>query len=253
VSFAVPGEAYDRYVGRYSRALAPRFADFAGVDAGAPVLELGCGTGALTAELAARHGARSVAAVDPADGFVDACRARVPGADVRVAAAEDLPFADGAFGGVLSQLVLTFVRDPERVLAEARRVSRPGGIVAGCTWEADGFAPARAFWAAALRVDPTAPDDARLPLRRTKELVALWERAGLREVETAELEIAASYASYDDLWSPLSTGGGPVVAWLSTRPEPLRARLRELCFEALGRPAGEFTLTSTAIAVRGRS
>jgi SAM-dependent methyltransferase len=252
MSFSVPSDAYDRFVGRYSRGLAPRFADFAGV-AGGPVLEVGCGPGALTAVLAERHGPASVAAVDPSESFVAACRVRVPGADVRLGTAEELPFEDRTFHGALSQLVLSFVRDPDRVVAETRRVVRPGGVVAACTFEADGFPVARTFWQAALRLDAAAPDDAHLPFRRLSELVALWDRAGLADVTTTIIGLEVRYEDFEDLWSPLSFGVGPPGAWLVGLPEPVRAKLRDVYFELLGRPAGAFSLTAKALAIRGRA
>ena len=172
MSFEVAGDKYDRYVGRYSREIAPRFAAFAEIEAG-PVLDVGCGPGGLTAALAARFGAANVAAVDPSEAFAAACRARVPGADVRRASGEALPFDDDAFGAALSQLVLTFVRDPDRMAAEMKRVVRPGGAVAACTFEANGVAMLRGFWAAALRFDPGAPDEARMPFRTMPELRGL--------------------------------------------------------------------------------
>src|SRR5512137_591547 len=121
MSFDVAGEAYDRLVGRWSRRLAPAFLDFAGVDGG-PVLEVGAGPGALTAVLAERLGPSSVAAVEPSPPFAAACRARVPGIDLRVAGAEALPFPDGAFTAALAQLVFSFVPDPVRATAEMARV-----------------------------------------------------------------------------------------------------------------------------------
>ena len=142
MTFAVPGDAYDRFVGRYSRQLSPRFLEFSGVDRG-PVLEVGCGPGALTTVLAARFGADAVAAVEPSGPFAAACRARVPGADVRAAGAEALPFADDAFGAVLSQLVLSFVGDAPRAMAEMRRVARPGGTIAACTFADRRLRPGR--------------------------------------------------------------------------------------------------------------
>jgi len=252
VTFAVAGDAYDRFIGRYSRVLAPRFLDFADVAEG-PVVELGCGPGALTAVLADRFGASGVAAVDPSRPFVDFCRARVPGADVRQASAEALPFADGTFAAALSQLVVSFVADAYRMAAEAARVVKPGGTVAACTFEADGFALARIFWQAALRFDPAAPDDARLPFRRTEELVSLWSRAGFRDVECGVLDIEASYSGFDDYWGPFAFGIGPPGGYLSAQPEDRRASIRDACFEILGKPAGAFSLPARALAIRGRT
>lgn len=251
MSFEVAAEGYDRFIGRYSRALAPRFAKFAGVAEG-PVLDVGCGPGALTAELAGRFGGEGVAAVDPSESFVAACQARVPGADVRRAPGEALPFADGTFGGALSQLVIAFVKDADRVAAEMRRVVRAGGPVAFCMFAHDGFELVRIYWTAALRLQPDAPDDARLPFRRLPELVALCERAGLRDVRTAEIPLEASYAGFDDLWGPFAFGIGPTGAHFTAQPPERREAIREGCLELLGRPTGPFTLPARVLAVRGR-
>ena len=250
MSFAVPGEAYDRLVGRYSRRLAPVFLDFTGVATG-PVVELGCGPGALTETLAGRLGARSVAAVDPSPTFVAACRARVPGADVRLAGAEGLPFPDGSFTAAFSQLVLSFVSDPARAMAEAVRVVRPGGTIAACTWEGDGFRAAMAFWRAALALDPAAPDDAHLPFRREEELGALWRSAGLRDVATSRIDVEATYAGFADYWEPMEAGAGPMGDYLARQPASRREELRAGSFALLGRPAGAFTLGARALAIRG--
>jgi SAM-dependent methyltransferase len=251
MTFHVAGDAYDRFIGRYSRVLAPRFLAFAEIEAG-PVLDVGCGPGGLTETLAARFGATSVAAVDPSEPFVAACRARVPGADVRAASAEALPFPDRSFGGALSQLVLSFVRDADRAAAELSRVVREGGIAAACTFEAQGFALARRFWDAALRFDPDAPDDARLPFRRMPELDALWRRAGLRDIRAEAIEIEAAYAGFDDFWAPFASGIGPAASYLVSQPEARRAAIRRACFESLGRPAGPFSLPARVLAIRGR-
>lgn len=251
MSFEVAAEGYDRFIGRYSRALAPRFIDFAGVAAG-PALDVGCGPGALTAELAARLGAAGVAAVDPSEAFVTACRTRVPGADVRRAPGEALPFADGAFAGALSQLVIAFVADADRVAAEMARVVRPGGAVAFCMFAHDGFELVRTYWKAALRFEARAPDDARLPFRRLPELVGLCERAGLRDVSSEEIRLEAAYSGFDDLWAPFSFGIGPTGEHLQAQSPERRAEIRDACFELLGRPAGPFVLPARVIAVRGR-
>jgi SAM-dependent methyltransferase len=252
VTFAVAGEAYDRFIGRYSRVLAPLFLDFAGVGSG-PVVEVGCGPGALTEVLADRLGAGRVAAVDPSAPSVATCRARVPGADVRVARAEALPFASGSFTAALSQLVLSFVADPDRAMAEAARVVRPRGMVAACTFEASGFDLVRAFWEAALRFDPAAPDDDRLPFRRPQELAHLWGRSGFQEVESAVIDLEGRYEGFDDCWGPFAFGIGPTGEYLAGQPEERRARIREACFEILGRPAGAFSLPARVIAIRGRT
>lgn len=250
MSFDVAGEAYDRLVGRWSRLLAPSFADFAGVDRG-PALDVGAGPGALTTVLAARLGPSAVSAVEPSPPFAAACRERVPGVDVRIAGAESLPFADGAFAAALSQLVFSFVSDTARATAEMARVVRPGGVVAACTWAWDGFPLAQVFWQAALRFDPAAPDDANLPVRRPGQLAALWNGAGLSRVVEDVLPVDVTYSDLDDFWGPFAGGAGPPGGYLVRQPEPRRAEIREAVRELLGDPRGPFTLRSRALAVRG--
>ena len=251
MSFDVAADAYDRFIGRYSRVLSPRFLEFAQIAAG-PVLDVGCGPGSLTSVLAERFGAAGVAAVDPSEPFVAACRARVPGADVRRAPAEELPFADGAFGAALSQLVLSFVRDAGRAAAEMRRVTRTGGVVAACSFEANGFELARVCGEAGRRFDQAAPDDTRLPFRRMPELVALWERGGFHDIATGTIVIEAGYAGFDDFWSPLAVGVGPAAGYLVGQSEERRAAIRDACFEILGRPSSSFSLSARCLAIRGR-
>ncbi len=135
VSFDVAADAYDRFMGRYSQLLSPQMADLAGVRPGQRVLDVGCGPGALTAELVTRLGPEGVGAVDPSEPFVAAARARHPGVDVSQASAEELPFADGSFDAALAQLVVHFMKDPVAGLAEMARVTRPGGVVAACVWD----------------------------------------------------------------------------------------------------------------------
>ncbi len=250
MSFAVAGEAYDRFMGRWSRLLAPRFLEFSDVTSG-PVLEVGCGPGALTEVLAARFGGSAVAAVEPSPSFVDACRRRVPGADVRAGGAEALPYGDGVFAAVLSQLVLSFVPDAPRALAEASRVTRPGGVVAACTWDVHGFELIGAFWRAALRVDPAAPDDARLPFRREEELLSLWRASGLRDVALSPIDLSFRFDGFDAYWEPFALGVGPPGSYLSAQPEERRAAIREACREELGDPAAPFTMGARALAIRG--
>ena len=158
MQFAAPAEQYDRFMGRYTPTLAVALADAAGVEPGMRVLDVGCGPGGLTAELVARVGAANVAAIDPAAQFSEACRARNPGADVRVGVAEELPWPDGEFDAVLSSLVLGFMRDPEQGVREMARVTRPGGVVAACMWDIaeGGMTMLRLFWSAVREVAPGA-------------------------------------------------------------------------------------------------
>jgi SAM-dependent methyltransferase len=253
MSFAVPADSYDRYMGRYSRLLAPLLAGFARVDPGQAVLDVGCGPGALTAELASRIGAEQVAAVDPSPGFVLGCAARVAGADVRNAPAEKLPWPDDQFDAVLSQLVVSFLRDADAGVREMRRVARDGGSITACTWDYGGeMQMLRTFWDAALALDPAAPDEARvMNYIDPGALRDLWLRANLREIETAALTVRARYADFEDYWLPFLTGTGPGGAYCVSLGPDHRAALRDECFDRLGAPAGSFTLTARAWAVSG--
>ncbi len=136
--FDVAADSYDRFMGRYSGVLAPQLADLAGVEPGQRAIDVGCGPGVLTAELVARVGAESVAAVDPSAPFVGAAHERYPGVDVRQATAEALPFADDTFDVALAQLVVHFMTNPVAGLREMARVTRAGGVVAASVWDFGG-------------------------------------------------------------------------------------------------------------------
>ena len=246
--FRVDADAYDRFMGRYSTLLAPAFADAAGIAAGMRVLDVGCGPGALTTELVARLGPDAVAAVDPSEPFVEAVRRRLPGVDARLASAEQLPFADDEFDAALAQLVLHFVGDPEAGMRELRRVARPGGTLAACTWDTRGdMRLLRSFWDAALALDQRAPDESRaLRFLQPGELEELFREAGLDDVRVGELRVEASYEDFDELWGTVLNGVGPVGAYVRSRDDEARAALREEWRRRLGEPAGTFTLGARA-------
>jgi ubiquinone/menaquinone biosynthesis C-methylase UbiE len=255
MSFAVAGDKYDRFMGRYSRELAPLLIVFAGVEPGTSAVDVGCGPGALTERLVERLGADHVAAADPSEPFVAAASERAPGADVRQAAAEELPFEDDRFDAALSQLVVNFMRDADAGVSEMRRVVRPGGIVAACTWSyATDMEMLRRFWDAARRLKPDAPDEgSTMRYRTAEELDELWRRVGLSDVETDHLTVETTYTGFDDLWEPFTFGVGPAGSYLeSLEPDQQEALRREL-FTGLNEPTGPITLSATACAVRGRA
>ncbi len=248
-------EGYDRFMGRYSARLAVPFADVAGIEAGQTVLDVGSGPGALAAELVRRLGPANVVAVEPAPQFVDAVRRRLPGVDVRLGRAEELPFPDGRFDAALAQLVLHFVADAEATALEMKRVVRPGGTVAACVWDFDGgMTMLRSFWDAALAVDPAAPDEARTrPFGRDGEIGELFERAGLQGVTTGALDVEAHYEDFDDFWEPFLTSTGPAGVFVESLEDEGLARLREELSRRLGSPEGAFTLPARAWYATGRA
>ena len=230
MGFAVTAGAYDHFMGRYSRVLAPLFADFAGVHDQRRALDVGCGPGALTGVLLERLGAGSVAAVDPSEPFVAAMLERFPDVEVHQAPAESLPFPDGEFQVTLAQLVVHFMADPIAGIREMARVTSPGGRVAACVWDhAGGLSPLGPFWAAAREFDPEAPSESGLAGARQGHLVDLFEQAGPGAVEGTPLEFGISLESFDDWWAPFSLGVGPAGQYVAGLDEGRRAELRELC------------------------
>jgi SAM-dependent methyltransferase len=253
--FRAPAEVYDRFVGRYGAPLAAELIRVAGVERGQRALDVGCGPGALTAALAAELGADAVAAIDPSPPFAAACRSRVPGADVREGAAEQLPWPDDAFDAVLSQLVVNFLDDAPLGVREMRRVARPGGVVAACVWDYAGeMTLLRRFWDAALVVDPegaAARDEGRVMRYCTPdELRALW--GGFADVAGGSVSVSARYEDFDSLWEPLEAGVGPAGAYAAALDPPRRAALRDELRRLLGAPSGPFELSARAWWVTGR-
>jgi SAM-dependent methyltransferase len=255
-TFRTSAVGYDSHIGRYNSELARGLIAAAGVQTGDRVLDVGCGTGLLTAELAKVVGAGNVTAVDPSEPFVAACKQRVPGADVRLAHAEDLPLAAASVDRSLSQLVLNFISEPLAGVKEMRRVTAPGGTVAACVWDYAGeMTMLRLFWDAATSVDPPAAalDEGRsMPYCQPDELRALWTAAGLTDVVTGELNPSVRYTDFNELWTPFEAGAGPSGAYTVSLDDAKRAAVRAEFYRLAGSPAGAFELTARAWSVRGR-
>lgn len=254
--FRVRADAYERFMGRYSRQLAPRLIEFAGIRSGMRVLDVGCGPGVLSVELVRRLGAGSVAAVDPSPPFIDACRAQLPDVEAAVAGAESLPFDDGAFDAALSQLVVNFMADAEAGVREMARVTRPGGTVAACVWDYAGeMTLLRAFWAAARRVDPergaAADEGVVMSWVREDELAELWRRCGLKDVRFGSLEVSSAYAGFEELWTPLPEGVGHAGAFTKALAPSEQLALRDALRQELGVGDGSFELTARAWSAAG--
>ena len=250
MSFAAGADAYDRFMGRYSRLLAPQLADFAGVRSGQKAIDVGCGPGALTSELASRVGATNVAAVDPTEPFVAAVRERLPGVDVRRATAEQLPFADNEFDCALAQLVVHFMSDPVGGLREMKRVVRKDGVVAACVWDhGSGRGPLSLFWQAASQIDPNARDESRGAGARRGHLEELFADAGLRAIEATVVIATLSHATFEEWWTPFTLGVGPAGAFVAALDDMRRAELKERCRKIV--PAAPFEVAARAWTARG--
>jgi SAM-dependent methyltransferase len=252
VSFAVAADAYDRFMGRYSVPLAPALADLAGVSSGQHVLDVGCGPGALTAELVRRLGPTGVSAVDPSEPFVAAVRERHPEVTVRRASAEELPFPNESFDTALAQLVVHFMQDPVAGLREMARVTRQDGVVAACVWDhGGGHGPLSLFWTAARELDPEVEDESRLPGAREGDLAELFQKAGLHEIEDTALSVNVEHPTFEEWWEPFTLGVGPAGAHVAGLDPERREQLRQRCQELL--PAPPLVLSVRAWAARGRA
>ena len=256
-TFRAAADMYGRFVGRYAPSLSAGLIEVAGIEPGLKVLDVGCGPGGLATALAEVVGAENVAAIDPSEPFVELCRERLAGADVRVGTAEALPFPDGFFDGGLAQLVVNFMSDAERGVGEMRRVVKPGGVVAACTWDyEDGMTMLRAYWEAAHEV---APEDAgrfdegkTMRFSTREDLAGLWRDAGLEDVDAGELWAHADYDDFDDLWAPFPSGIGPAGAFCASLEPERRDHLRAACAKRLGDPHGAFSLRARAWYAVGR-
>ncbi len=249
MTFTVPADAYDRFMGRYSRQLSRAMADAGDVRAGQRALDVGAGLVRSRTDTVTRLGAGAVAAVDPSERFVAACRTRHPGVDVHMGPAETLPFTDGTFDAALAQLVVQFMSDPVAGLREMARVTRAGGVIAACVWDGvDGMGMLHAFWDAATTLDPDVRDESGAAGVRRGQLGDLMCAAGLDDVRETTLEASVTYASFDEWWQPFLLGVGPAGAHAASLHHRTVSRTRELARSRL--PAGSFALPH-ALGARG--
>jgi len=252
------GEAYEAYVGRWSRQVAAEFVSWLVVPPGARWLDVGCGTGAVTSTVLRLAEPREVTGIDPAPGFV-AHTARVladPRTRIEVGDAQALSEPDGRFDAVVSGLVLNFVPNPSQAVAEMSRVTRPGGVVAFYVWDYAGeMQVMRHFWDAASALDPAAlelDEGRRFPWCRAESLETLLREAGLQGVSSRAIDVATPFASFDDYWTPFLGGQGPAPGYAMSLGEERRAALRERIRSRLPVAAdGSIDLIARAWAVRG--
>ena len=254
------GDAYDAYMGRWSRRLARAFVEWLGPTPSANWLEIGCGTGALTSTICSLGEPASIVACDPSASFVEHARAHLvdPRVSFAVAGSEALPRRDGGFDVAVSGLVLNFLPDPAEAVACIRERLRHGGTVAAYVWDyAEGMELLRLFWDESVALDPRAvvlDEGKRFPLCEAGALASLFRRGGLAQVETRALEIPTEFQTFDDYWMPFLRGTGPAPSYVASLNGPSRERLRERLERRLPVGSdGRILLRARAWAVRGTS
>jgi SAM-dependent methyltransferase len=252
------GDAYERYIGRWSRPVAREFLGWLDRPAGLRWLDVGCGTGALSATIIERCAPTELTGIDPSAGFIATARARItdPRARFEQGDGQALPLPACALDAAVSGLVLNFVADPAAMLREMRRVLRPGGKVALYVWDYAGVMQLmRYFWDAAVDLDPDAgalAEGARFPTCQPDVLATLFRDAGLEAVATRPIDVPTVFRDFDDYWAPFLGGQGPAPAYCMSLPEDRREALRERLRTALPVGAdGRIALIARAWAVRG--
>jgi SAM-dependent methyltransferase len=253
------GDAYDDYVGRWSRLVAPRFLDWLASPPGLAWVDVGRGTGVLSEALLRSQAPASVLGVDLSAGFLEVARGRLADPHVRLELgdAQALPLAAGSVDRAASGLVLNFVPDPARMAAEMRRVVRPGGEVALYVWDyAARMDLMRRFWEAAAALDPAAAEldeGRRFPICQPAAPAALFRGAGLADVATCAIDVPTVFADFDDYWRPFTGAQGPAPGYCMSLREDRRSALRERLRATLPTASdGSIALTARAFAVRGR-
>jgi SAM-dependent methyltransferase len=250
VGFAVSADSYDRFMGRFSTPLAVRFAEWAGVEPGMDVLDVGSGPGALSAALLDRVGSGSVSAIDPMPAFVAAVQQRLPGVRATVTPAESLPFDDDTFDAALANLVVPFMTDARAGVGEMRRVTRPGGTVAASVWQhSDGISPLTPFWDGVHRLDPDAVDEGLMLGTAEGQLQGFLAECGFTDVRATALAVEVGFTSFAEWWEPFTYGVGPASAYLLAQEPERQEEIRGICEELLG-PA-PFTVAGQAWCAAG--
>lgn len=247
---------YERFMGRWSRLLAPGYIEFAGVKDGDRVLDVGTGTGSLAVAIEARMPKSEITGIDPSPAFIAFAQKNAKRARYEVGDAQAMKLGDALFDSTVSLLVMNFIPDHNKAIAEMRRVTRPGGRVSACVWDYNaGMEMLRVFWDEVVALDPAAEprDERHMKLSREGQLGDLWRKAGLVNVKEGAVVIDQAYASFADYWGPFTSGAGPggayVVALPDDRRRQLEARIRKRLLDA--RQDGPFTLKAKAWCVVG--
>ena len=252
------GELYEPYVGRWSRRVAAEFLDWLSVPINGRWLDVGCGTGALSETILHNVSPKTVIGIDHSQAYINFIRQKITDNRMtfNVGSAESLEFSDGIFDAAVSGLVLNFVPHPDKAVAEMRRVTVSGGVVATYLWDYAGkMELMRYFWDAAISLDRTAlelDEGRRFPLCQPQPLKQLFTSAGLRNVEVRAIDIDTIFSSFDDYWFPFLGGQGPAPSYALSLTQEKRNELREHIRNRLPiAEDGSIRLTARAWGVRG--
>lgn len=251
------GDPYERYVGRWSRRVAPEFLAWLAMPRELDWLDVGCGTGALSQTILDKAAPKSVKGIDASPGFVEYAKTNIgdPRASFAVGDARSIPVDNASVDAAISGLVMNFVPEPVQMAADMARAARAGGTVAVYVWDYSGkMEIMRAFWSAALELDPHAADEGpRFKMCNPDSLRSIVSQVGLREVETRAIDVPALFHDFDDYWSPFLGGQGPGPAYVMSLDTERRNALRDRIRSKLHEEAdGSIRLTARAWAVRGR-
>jgi ubiquinone/menaquinone biosynthesis C-methylase UbiE len=249
------GKTYERMMGRWSKRVGVQFLDWLAAPKGLHWVEVGCGNGAFTEELIAHCAPSAVSAVDPSEGQLAFARTRPAAklAQFRLGDAQALPFPDRSFDAAAMALVITFIPDPAKAVAEMARVVRPGGPVATYMWDVAGGGLPLAPVGRALKAMGKEYSRISDAAARRDTMQALWQGAALREVETSVIRITVDFASFDDFCAsnlvPIGPAGQVIAKMSPGELEELKAHLRKLLPIAAD---GSIAYEAFANAVKGR-
>jgi len=255
------GDAYDTYIGRWSRQIAPLFVEWVDAGPGLRWLDVGCGTGALSQAIIEYCDPMDLIGVEPAESFRERARAMISDWRVRFVDgdAAALPTDDGSCDVTVSGLVLNFVQDRQKALVEMKRVTTAGGTVAFYVWDypGGGLQLLRAFWTAATALEPAAEalsERRRFSYCEPESLAALMRSGGLCEIAVEAIEVPCVFPDFDNYWRPFTLGTGPAPGYYLSLPQEGRDALRANLESSLPRgDDGSIVLKARAWAVRGRA
>ncbi len=253
------GDRYEAYMGRWSRLVAPRFLEWLGAPRGLDWLDVGCGTGALSAAILAQCDPRSLVSIDPSEGFIATAKAAVADrrAEFQVGDAQALALETTSRDLVASALMLNFVPDKEKALGEMKRVARLGGTIGFYVWDypGGGMEVMRTFWDAAVALDPGALDlteAKRFPFCTLDGLTSLMKDAGLMRIDRTALEVPTVFRDFTDYWRPFTLGTGPAPGYCASLDHEARRRLEDRLQDSLPRREdGSIALKARAWAIKG--